>query len=48
MHLRGQCNIHLLIKGRVRVIAVKSVLLYGFETWHLKTEDTGPLPSHYR
>ncbi|CAH8572676.1 unnamed protein product [Heterobilharzia americana] len=39
-HLWRHRDIRLSIKGRVYSTAVRSVLLYGCETWPLKVEDT--------
>ena len=39
-HLWRQRNISLSVKGRVYNAAVRSVLLYGSETWPLRVEDT--------
>ena len=39
-HLWRRRDIHLSIKGRVYCAAVRSVLLYGCETWLLRVEDT--------
>ncbi|CAH8447045.1 unnamed protein product [Heterobilharzia americana] len=39
-HLWRRRDIRLSIKGRVYCTAVRSVLLYGCETWPLKVEDT--------
>ncbi|KAH9591020.1 hypothetical protein MS3_00003469 [Schistosoma haematobium] len=42
-HLWRRRNIRLSIKGRVYCAAVRSVLLYGSETWPLRVEDTRKL-----
>ncbi|CAH8475908.1 unnamed protein product [Schistosoma mattheei] len=39
-HLWRRRDIRLSIKGRVYCVAVRSVLLYGSETWRLRVEDT--------
>ncbi|VDP19406.1 unnamed protein product [Schistosoma margrebowiei] len=39
-HLRRRRDIRLSIKGRVYCAVVRSVLLYGSETWPLRVEDT--------
>ncbi|KAH9594473.1 hypothetical protein MS3_00000259 [Schistosoma haematobium] len=42
-HLWRTRDIFLSIKGRVYCSAVRSVLIYGFETWPLRVEDTRKL-----
>uniref|UniRef100_A0A183JCL4 Tick transposon n=1 Tax=Schistosoma curassoni TaxID=6186 RepID=A0A183JCL4_9TREM len=42
-HLRRRRDICISIKGRVYCAAVRSVLIYGSETWPLRVEDTRKL-----